>query len=201
MNKKADFIWTLTKILLILIVVVVVLFGGGRLILDAGKSALGIFGLVNITEADYHEINQNAKLNFNRLINDIELCKSYKDDNCLCSSSFEGFDNIHNLEINDREIKLINSKDDNQITMDKKELQNFNCYYDKTSLKTENPLIIIFDEELPRIKKETLNMDFLAEDVNLEKNPYIYKSAQVCLASKDFDAGRLDKCKTIEKLI
>ncbi len=195
MNKKADFAWTLTKILLILIVVVMVLIGGGRLAWDAGKSALNIFGLINITEADYSKLNAESKSHFEVLIKDIKLCKNSKDSNCLCPVSLKSFDKINNIEINNKEIKLINVKDDNKITMNKYELQDFNCYYDKNQLQTENPLIISFDDELPRIKKTNINIDFLAKDVNFDKNPYIYKSSKMCLTSKDFDINKLNACK------
>ena len=196
MNKKADFAWTLTKILLILIVVIVILIGGGRLIFEAGKNALNIFGLINITEIDYSNSNQNAKLNFNNFINNVKSCKLSSDNNCLCFTSFEDFDKTHEIEINNKEIRLINTKDDNSITIDKKEIQDFNCYYDKDSLKIENPLIIIFDEESPRIKKESLNIDFLSKDIKFDRNPAIYKSNKICLIAKNFELIKLNKCKT-----
>jgi hypothetical protein len=187
--KKASFEGTLTKILFILIVLVIIIIGGGRLLWNAGKSVLNIFGLINTTQVDYSGINKEAKSSFDALIMDIEKCKNSKDTNCLCYTSLSGFYETHQLEVTEKEIKLINVKDDNKITMNKKEITNFNCYY-ASELKKED-FTINFESELPEISKGAFS-----RDVQFYFNPAIYKSDQICLASKDFDPTKIEKkCK------
>ncbi|MEK6832450.1 MAG: hypothetical protein AABY32_00245 [Nanoarchaeota archaeon] len=195
MNKKGSFIETLTKILLILIVLVLLILGGGRLLWDAGKSALSVFGLINITEVDYSQLNKDAQSSFETFIKDIKACKNSKDNNCLCYTSLSGFSNVYTLEINNNEIKLINVKDNNKITMNKQDIKDFNCYYTK-ELVVENPVLINFDEDLPRIDKNLVGIGFLARDIRFHKNPAIYKSSKICLVSTSFDLTKVIKiCK------
>ena len=190
MNNTASFVESLTKILLILIVLVLLILGGGRLLWDAGKSALSVFGLINITEVDYSQLNKDAQSSFETFIKDIKACKNSKDNNCLCYTSLSGFSNVYTLEINNNEIKLINVKDNNKITMNKQDIKDFNCYYTK-ELVVENPVVINFDEDLPYIEK-----GFLASNIKFYKNPAIYRSSKICLASTSFDLTKVGKiCK------
>lgn len=194
MNKKAI---SLVSSIFILIVVIILILGGGRLILNAGNSLLGIFNLVNVTEVDYSQLNKDAQSSFNNLVKDIEACKNSKDINCLCYTSLAGFDKVHKLEIGNSEIKLLNIKDNNVITMNKKAIQDFNCYYTENSVEVENPLTIEFDESQPALKKEFMGIGILAKNVNFYSNPAIYKSNKLCLASTDFKVASLNKvCKT-----
>ncbi|MEK6907587.1 MAG: hypothetical protein AABW45_03595 [Nanoarchaeota archaeon] len=191
MNKKGSWVWTLTGILLVLIIVVVLVPGIGKLLWNAGKSALGIYNLFNLTEVDYSKLNQDAKLGFNSFIKDIRSCKDSQDNNCLCYPSFSGFNAVHQIEINDKEIKLVNIKDNNAITMQKENVQDFNCYYNKDGANTEDSLIINFDKDLPAIKK-----GFFSNNINFYNNPAIYKSDKICLVSTGFDLTKISKvCK------
>lgn len=193
--KKGSFAGTLTTILFILIVLFVILIGGGRIIWDAGKSALSTFGLINITEVDYSQLNKDAKTSFNTLIKEINTCKNFKSNKCLCDISLSGFDEIHILEIDSSEIKLLNIKDGGRLTMDKQSIQNFNCYYENpSSVEKEDLLLIQFDEDLPRIDKSFVGVGFMAEDIRFNYNSAIYKSDKLCLISTDFDAMNIKKC-------
>lgn len=190
--KKASFEWTLTRILFILIVLVIILMSGGRILWDAGKAGLSLFGLVNTTETkiDYSELNKNAKSSFDVFINDINKCKLSKDTDCLCYTSLSDFKEFHNIEITDTEIKLINIKDKNKITMNKEKIQDFNCYY-SSSLQIENPLVITFDDNLPEIKT-----GFFSKDIQFYHNTPIYKSTKTCLVSTSSNLIKTGKiCK------
>ncbi len=192
MDKKASLMETLPRIMIIFIVVVLVLVGGGRLIWDAGRAVLGTFGLINITEVDYSYLNKIAQSNLNVLVNDINACKKSKDINCICSISLEDFYNTHRLDITNSEISLINIKDGNKITMQREKLEDFNCYYTKDSVQTENPLIINFDES-PYIEK-----GFLSSNIKFNKVPPVYKSSKTCLVSTDFDPTKINKVCSLE---
>lgn len=200
MDKKAADFTTITKIVFILIIIIIVMISGGRILWDAGKAGLGFFGLLNISETDYSGLNQNAKSSFNLLISEIKQCRASLDNDCLCASSLSGFDSIHEIRIGEKEIKLINVKDENDITMEKENLNDFNCYYSKSGISTESTLILNFDEELPRIKKSggarAFGLDFATKDVQFYKTPKIYKSNKMCLTSTDFDLTKISKiCK------
>jgi hypothetical protein len=197
--KKASFATTLTKILFVLIVLIILYISGGKILWDAGKSALGIFGLINFTEVDYSQLNTDAKSSFEILTKNIEKCKNSKDTDCLCFDiSLDGFNEIHSLEINNNEIKLVNIKDDNKITMAKKEIKNFNCYYIMNNAKalSENPVIINFDGDLPKIEKKSYFKVPFKSHIKFFKNPAIYKSTDTCLVSTDFNLEKIKKyCK------
>lgn len=170
-----------------------ILISGGRILWDAGKSTLGFFGLINITttQVDVVQLNKDAKASFTTLIDNIEKCRKSQDTNCLCYTSLSGFNEIHNIEISNDEIKLINIKDENKITMDKRKLENFNCYYKDTNFELESPLLISFDDSLPEINK-----GFLSSDVKFYRNTPIYKSNKMCLVSIDSSLIKTGKiCK------
>lgn len=185
--KKGSFS-KLASILLIFIIVLISILGGGKLLWNAGKAGLSLFGLINITEVDYSQLNTDAKSSFETLIKDIEACKNSQDDNCLCYTSLSGYNKIHQFEIDNKEIKLFNIKDGNSITMNKKEINNFNCYYDDSGLNAQDSLIINFDEDLPAIKT-----GFFSQNVNFFKNPALYKSSKLCLVSTKFDLSKVNK--------
>jgi hypothetical protein len=178
---------TITKILLIFLITFIILMGGGRLIWNAGKSALNIFGLINITEVDYSKLNNEAKASFTSLIKSIKQCKTQNKNNCYCQTSLSGFRNTHEIEINSGEIKLINTVNNNRIIMSKEKIDNLNCYYDG-SIKNENPLTIKFDEDFPRID--------LQNDVYFNYNVGLYKSGnELCITSNKLDLRKINACK------
>jgi len=185
--KKGD-IKTLTKILLIFLITIIILLGGGRLIWDAGRSALNIFNLINISETDYSSLNNEAKSSFNALINDIKNCQKYGKDNCYCRTSLSGFEDSHKLEITSEKIQLINTLNNNLVTMLKEDVKNINCYYDGI-LKDESKINIEFDEEFPRID--------LIGDVYFNYDSGIYKkNNKLCLITKNFDLQKINKCES-----
>ncbi|MEK6834642.1 MAG: hypothetical protein AABX61_00065 [Nanoarchaeota archaeon] len=193
--KKGSFEWTLVRILFILVVLLVILISGGRILWDAGKSALQIFGLINITQTDYSQLNKDAKFGFDSFVKDIQACKNPKDNDCLCYTSLFGFSEIHQVEITNNEIRLVNIKDGNNLLMNKQTIQDFNCYYNKNGLNAEPKLIINFDGKLPRINKKIAGIGFIASDINFNYNSAIYKSNKVCLISTDFSPGSIKVCK------
>ena len=81
------------------------------------------FGLINISETDYSRLNQEARTNFDTLISDIKNCKNSIDDNCLCYTSLSSFYETHEIEINNQEIKLLDVKEGNEITMAKETIE------------------------------------------------------------------------------
>jgi len=198
LNKKASFFETLPRILLILVVVLLILIGGGSLLWNAGKSLLSSFGLINISETDYSRLNQEARTNFDTLISDIKNCKNSIDDNCLCYTSLSSFYETHEIEINNQEIKLLDVKEGNEITMAKETIENLNCYY-TDSINVENSFKISFDENLPRIGKSAIGVDFLSQDINFFKNPALYKNNRICLTSTSFDLTKGYKACTLKQ--
>ena len=196
MNKKADLGWEkIMGIILVFLFALFLILGGGKLIGSAKNAALGVFGLINITEVDYSQLNKDAKSSFDTLIKDLEVCKNSKDSDCLCYTSLSGYNEIHQIEFSATYIKLVNIKDGNSITMHKENKHDYNCYYNSIpELKTENSLIINFDGTLPAIKT-----GFFSKNINFFKNPAIYKSGKTCLASTTFDLNKVNKICTLKQ--
>ncbi|MCD4666393.1 hypothetical protein K8R47_01125 [archaeon] len=134
----------ISVILVILVIVVIIVFLPGNLWALA-KDALG-FGdeIIN-----FGEINNKSLVGFNILVDKIEDCKLTKTKVCGCDLDFSHYYKTHELQVSENEIKLVNLKEENEVTMSKEDISGLNCYFKGNNVnslvsKTMNPLNILF---------------------------------------------------------
>ncbi|MEK6835849.1 MAG: hypothetical protein AABX55_02390 [Nanoarchaeota archaeon] len=179
-------------ILLIIFAVFILLIFGGPALWKIGGAGLALIGFINYTEVDYTIINENAISTFDLLIRDVNKCQASKDNSCACEASFTGFFETHKLESDGNELRLINIKESNEITMKKEKIQGLNCYLDDMEIKKLDKLEIFFNEDLPYIPISGIfesNAEF-AKDLNLK----IYKSNELCWLTSKAELTNYNTC-------
>ena len=185
-----EVIWKIVSWLLILIFILFLLVGGASLLWKAAKAGLAYFGVINYPTIDYTAINENAVSTLDSLIRDINKCRASKDNNCACEASLSGFYETHKLETNGNEIKLVNIKEKNEITMRKEGLQGLNCYLDGKNIKKLDKLEILFDKDPAYIPISGL----FSSNAQFDKSLKIYKDNELCWITSKADLTNIKIC-------
>ncbi len=194
MNKKAQqhALETPAKIFLIGLVLVLLIVVGLDLLKKASGSPIGIFDSwlealgFGKEEKDLTTLNEQAQENFNLLVQEHNTCSASQNKDCKCQGGigFNSFSNIHALQVNDNEIRLLIVKDGNELTKDLRALNMPKCYTTRTSFNTiKNPSMITFTEDGPVLE------DSNGKDLEFRKGSFFvfYKnpSNEICWFTKD----------------
>ncbi|MBU2634201.1 MAG: hypothetical protein KJ674_03065 [Nanoarchaeota archaeon] len=189
MNKKGKMWSTLVSIILIAVVVVLILPFLGTSFSSLTKNALGL------TENDfvnYTQKNDEGKLAFEGLTEDIEECKNNGKKDCVCDISLGEFYGTHKLEFNSSVGKLINMKEGNEITMAKGDILGMNCLFkdNQFGIKEKVKLEIFFNKEEPYI----LNKGFLRGNHYFTYSFVLYnKDNKICWLTNEVSKSEVDK--------
>ena len=187
--------FTITKLIGILLIVIAIIFLLPTTANYLWKTAKIFLGFANYTEVDYGVVNENGISTFDSLSKNINKCLSSKDKNCACEASFLGFYKTHKLESDGAELKLVNIKEGNEITIKKEKIQGLNCYLDGKDISKLDKLEVFFDEDPSYIKLSgLLGIGFLKEDARFDKSLKIYKGNELCWITSKADLTNIKIC-------
>ena len=189
MNKKGFAIWKIVSLLLIL-GVLFMLIGFSSNITSTAKSFLG-FG-DDILPVDYTLLNEEANTGFSLLVDSLNKCKASKDNSCGCDVDLSFFSSTHELRINSEEIRLVNTKEENDILMWKESIEGLNCYMDGLTKNEKGDLVMHFDDDAFLYFEGILLDD---EDYLLDKYQLYKKGNVVCWLS---DVVKENKIKSLK---
>ena len=145
MNNNAQ-LKTIGKIILILVVLAILLAFIYSKYGSIGEALKKIFDLGE-EEPDYHVLNEQAQKGFSVMLNDIDKCLKSKQAECGCYISFSSFSQTHAIKTDSKKIYLLNVKNENEITVADKELNNLNCLMNDNFEAEDQEPIIRFDKE------------------------------------------------------
>lgn len=160
---------TLGKMLAILAALIVLAIVGTSLLQGAAKSPLKFIdswlGTTFVKEdQDLTTLNEKAKVNFNKLISEINECSSSKNSECKCKTElgFSDFNGIHEIQIENENIKLVSK----QLTSASIGMNAPKCYTSSNNFNDLTPVITIkFDEDDPYLEDSSNNENFLGKEV------------------------------------
>lgn len=205
---------TIVSIVVILLLILIIGNFLGVNLWTLAKSALS-FGK-DIVPIDYTQLNNQAKMTFEKTIEDIENCKDFKDTNCKCSVDLSGYSQTHALFFENEKIKLLNIKniegniikkvkEGEGVVIDSSTIGNINCFFKKLNpIKKEDfDIIYFYQDKGPIIFKETFytSLTSLGAGHEILENYQLYKSniGEICwltIKVNKNDLNNIKECNT-----
>ncbi|MBS3134853.1 hypothetical protein J4406_00565 [Candidatus Woesearchaeota archaeon] len=172
-------------IILALLIIIIIIFGYGTQLKESIQKLFGI----KTESKTIHEQNIQSQEEFKNLMNHVENCKNSKDISCGCTFNIKKYNQnqmILSRTIDLQLVDITNTKKEEAIKefnfgipLEKADIKNTNCYFDKDFEKNDvNVARIFFDKEKPylhSVKKLLLipwqTEIYLNTEFPLYKNP------------------------------